>query len=392
VVAFDVNYGPADMIEDGENGALVPFGNEDLLAQRIIEILGDPERHQRLCEQARRAAKQFRTVVVAEKWKSLIQDVFLTKPPAQNEVAMNIGQTLQMAHVAGQQIGCGRNVRIWFDGHDDTLSLSFTEGFRETLATEQFQALEAACRFLNLRIKDSPPDTDLSTFRSDRQDAETRRSGSDVSETFDRYYSQNTWGNSESVSGSGSTLAQTQTLRTVLPTLFSDLSVRSLLDLPCGDFHWMRHVPLENGIQYLGADVVEALVQRNQEQFGSERVRFIRLDVLCDRIPRVDLILCRDCLVHLPNADIRRALFNLSRSGSQWLLTTTFPGHHAAKDIALGKWRPLNLEAEPFCLPPPLMLVVERCTQGNGRFADKSLGLWHLRDIANGMGHDTARG
>ncbi|MEX1027520.1 MAG: glycosyltransferase, partial [Candidatus Paceibacterota bacterium] len=79
-------------------------------------------------------------------------------------------------------------------------------------------------------------------------------------------------------------------------------------------------------------------------------------------------------------------LVNLCRSGSQWLLTTTFPGHRTGKDIAIGKWRPLNLEAEPFCLPPPLTLVVERCTQGNGRFADKSLGLWHLHDIANAIG------
>ena len=189
------------------------------------------------------------------------------------------------------------------------------------------------------------------------------------------------------MSGGGSTLVQTQTLRTMLPPLFSNLRVRSLLDLPCGDFHWMRHVPLEDGVQYLGADVVDALVQRNQEQFGSERVTFTRLDLLCDLIPRVDLILCRDCLVHLPNADIRSALVNLCRSGSQWLLTTTFPGHHSAKDIALGKWRPLNLEAEPFCLPPPLTLLVERCTQGHGRFADKSLGLWHLHDIANALGH-----
>ena len=172
----------------------------------------------------------------------------------------------------------------------------------------------------------------------------------------------------------------------MLPTLFADWGVCSLLDLPCGDFHWMRHLPLPKGLNYLGADIVEPLVERNQQLFGSACVKFLRLDALGDRIPRVDLILCRDCLVHLPEVDVRRALMNFSRSGSQWLLTTTFPGRGSAKDIALGKWRPLNLEAAPFCLPPPVTLIVERCTQGNGRFADKSLGLWHLHDVATALG------
>ena len=232
VVAFDVNYGPADMIEDGDNGALVPFGNENLFAQRIIEILGTPERHQRLCEHARHSAKQFRTVVVAEKWKSLIQDVI--KPPAKTEIAMNIGQTLQMAHVALKRIGFGGNFRIWFDENDESISLSLTEDFRNALTPEQLQALEDACRLLKLSIKDSPPDLDLCAIQSDAQNAETPGGGGDASETFGRYYSENKWGNSETVSGSGSTLPQTQTLRTVLPTLFSDLSVRSLLETSIG--------------------------------------------------------------------------------------------------------------------------------------------------------------
>ena len=60
---------------------------------------------------------------------------------------------------------------------------------------------------------------------------------------FGQYYSENHWGNSETVSGNGSTLEQTQVVRSVLPTLLADLGVSSLLDLPCGDFYWMRHLP-----------------------------------------------------------------------------------------------------------------------------------------------------
>lgn len=72
VAAFDVNYGPADMIRDGQTGILVPFGEEELLASRIVEILRDPERHQQMCVNALEASRYFDGVAVAEKWKQLL--------------------------------------------------------------------------------------------------------------------------------------------------------------------------------------------------------------------------------------------------------------------------------------------------------------------------------
>ncbi|MHA6669110.1 glycosyltransferase [Homoserinimonas sp. A447] len=44
VVAYDVNYGPSDMLVDGENGILVPNADVDALAGAIGSVLGDPER------------------------------------------------------------------------------------------------------------------------------------------------------------------------------------------------------------------------------------------------------------------------------------------------------------------------------------------------------------
>ena len=296
---------------------------------------------------------------------------------------MNTGHTLQMAKGALVRAGFDGCLRPWFDETDNTISVTLTADIRKTLTAEQLRALEAVCRLLKLKVPEAPSGGDGIVIAGEATSVDTHRTGSEVSAMFGQYYSENRCGNSETVSGNGSTLEQTHVVHSVLPTLLADLGAISLLDLPCGDFHWMRHVPLDAGIHYLGADVVEPLVARNQQLFGSARVRFLRLDVLGDRIPPVDLILCRDCLVHLPEREIRRALVNLCRSGSQWLLTTTFPGRRSAKDIALGQWRPLNLEAEPFCLPPPVRLIVERCTEGNGRFADKSLGLWHLHDVAN---------
>ena len=44
-------------------------------------------------------------------------------------------------------------------------------------------------------------------------------------------------------------------------------------------------------------------------------------------------------------------------------------------------WRPLNLELSPFDFPKPLKIINEKCTEYNGIYADKSLGLWLLDDI-----------
>ena len=74
-------------------------------------------------------------------------------------------------------------------------------------------------------------------------------------ERFREIYLRGTWGGTESASGPGSSVEETRVLRRVLPDILRDMSVRSMLDIPCGDFHWMQHVDL-SGVDYVGADVV----------------------------------------------------------------------------------------------------------------------------------------
>lgn len=194
---------------------------------------------------------------------------------------------------------------------------------------------------------------------------------------FTRHYRLKDWHEPETVSGRGSTLQRTETIREELPALFAELGVRSVLDAGCGDFHWFK--ALDAALDsYVGTDVVRELVAANQERYGTARRRFVSLDVTRDPLPRVDLILSRDCLVHLKNAQILAALRNFRRSGSSYLLATTFTGDHPNDDAPLGGWRPLNLERPPFSLGPPLRLISERQTVEDERYLDKSLGLWKL--------------
>jgi len=196
----------------------------------------------------------------------------------------------------------------------------------------------------------------------------------DVEHLFTDLVARNYWGGRESVSGTGSDREQARRIVTELPQRFRKWHVETVLDVPCGDFSWMRNVDLSD-VDYTGADIVRRLVKRNRRRYAKERVRFVHLNLLLNPLPKVDLILCRDCLVHFSNAQVFLALANICESGSEYLLTTTFPEHLNERDIETGKWRPLNLQASPFHLPAPLCVVAEGCTENRGAHADKSLGL-----------------
>ncbi|MCZ2153602.1 MAG: class I SAM-dependent methyltransferase [Bryobacterales bacterium] len=204
----------------------------------------------------------------------------------------------------------------------------------------------------------------------------------DLRERFSHIYRTNLWGSEESVSGSGSAIDQTAAIRKRLPALLHKYKITSMLDLPCGDFGWMREVDL-TGIDYCGGDIVADLIVQHQRDHEGTGRRFQVLDLTRDPLPRMDLVFCRDCLVHLSFAHIWDAIRNLKASGSEWLLTTTFPEHRTNHDIDDGDWRLLNLEEPPFCFPPPVDLVLEDCAEHDGAFADKSLGLWRIAALPN---------
>ena len=208
----------------------------------------------------------------------------------------------------------------------------------------------------------------------------TKFQGKKTNEVFSSIQSDNYWEDSESVSGPGSSLKQTKEIRRVLPKLFEDLHIKSILDIPCGDFNWMKHV-VSKGIIYTGADIVSSIVDQNKQKYQTESIHFLRLDLLKDQLDRFDIVFCRDCLVHLSNDDILVALSNIKRSGSTYLVTTTFPEEAKNKDIPTGGWRPVDFEKQPFNFPIPEILINEKCTEGDGLFKDKSLGVWKIDSL-----------
>lgn len=202
---------------------------------------------------------------------------------------------------------------------------------------------------------------------------------------FTRIYRRNAWGSAESVSGPGSTRERGADFRDDLAALLREIDARVLLDAPCGDFNWMEEVA--GGVErYVGVDVVPELIAANSERHGGGNRTFLCLDMTRDPLPKADVVLCRDCLVHFSTADVWRAVRAFRESGSRYLLATTFVGRTENPEIRTGSWRPMNLQAPPFNFPPPLALVDERCLHTGGIYRDKRLGLWELDSLPAGPG------
>lgn len=194
---------------------------------------------------------------------------------------------------------------------------------------------------------------------------------------FRRIYDAGAWGSPESVSGPGSELVRTEDLRRELPALLTELGVEILLDAGCGDFHWLQAARLPVR-RYIGVEVVPELRTEVERLHGGPGRLFVRADITRDPLPRADLVLCRDVLVHFPDEDVERALENLARTGARWLLATTFRERPHNVPIDLGAWRTLNLEAAPFGLPPPARTLLDIPLLDRELYLDKRLALWEL--------------
>ena len=203
----------------------------------------------------------------------------------------------------------------------------------------------------------------------------------DLKKIFTEIYESNSWTSSESRSGLGSELISTETIRKELPEVFKKFNIKSVLDIPCGDFNWMNNVDLKE-VHYIGADIVENMIEDNKNNFKD--YEFKVLDITEDDLPKVDLVFARDILGHFDYENIEKTIKNIIRSGSKYLLTTSFTKWEYNIDIKNGDWRPINLMLKPF-LFKPIYLINENCFEGNFQYNDKCLILFDLDKLYCGL-------
>jgi SAM-dependent methyltransferase len=157
-----------------------------------------------------------------------------------------------------------------------------------------------------------------------------------------------------SLSGAGSNENTTHNIKLELQNFFNQKKIQSILDIPCGDWKWMSNMDFEC-INYIGCDVVKEMIDKNNKLYAKDNVKFLVKSLIDDDLPKADIIIVRDLLVHLDNSDILKCLENIKRSDFKYIAITNYPILKSQyKENILGdKWRAINLSMEPFNLIDP---------------------------------------
>mmetsp|Transcript_6225 Transcript_6225/g.17371 ORF Transcript_6225/g.17371 Transcript_6225/m.17371 type:complete len:323 (-) Transcript_6225:129-1097(-) len=140
-----------------------------------------------------------------------------------------------------------------------------------------------------------------------------------ISAAFSRIYAEKEWlarPNAQALSGLGSSEEATGAFREYLETFLKERHFASVVDAGCG--HWpsgyQRCMHWQN-VHYTGIDVVDDVLAENKAYFDDRRradhgfasTSFQRGD-LCEELPRADLLLVKDVLMHLPNQAVHAFL------------------------------------------------------------------------------------
>lgn len=76
-VAFDCPTGPADCIQEGENGFLIPCFDVELFAVQVQKLLRDENVRLQMQDKAIRSVLKFQKEKVMHQWEKLLQDVII---------------------------------------------------------------------------------------------------------------------------------------------------------------------------------------------------------------------------------------------------------------------------------------------------------------------------
>ncbi len=196
----------------------------------------------------------------------------------------------------------------------------------------------------------------------------------------------------ETKSGGGSTLEMTENIRKEIVKIIKEKNIKTVVDIPCGDFNWMKEIVFRFE-RYVGGDIVPDCIKENNDRYSNSRIKFIEHDILQDPIPDGDLLIVRDLIGHYPLSDGKNIIDNILKSNCKYLLCTTwyndtnqeFNNQYINNDIPqIGKWYPINLMAKPFNFPDPDFIIEENSEVLNYEAGDrKVLAFWEIEKIRN---------
>ncbi|MEO6731854.1 MAG: class I SAM-dependent methyltransferase [Ferruginibacter sp.] len=209
--------------------------------------------------------------------------------------------------------------------------------------------------------------------------------GRKIEDIFSQIYKENIWGevdakkNVEFYSGSGSHNNTSIEYVEYIADFINSNGITSVTDIGCGDFNIGSQICQNlTSAKYTGVDIVPSLIERNIENYATDRINFICANALKDKVPVSDLLLIRQVFQHLSNEDILLTIKNVFPGFKHIIITEQQlkdeyiikknrnkpSGPHTRLDCLNSS---VFLENKPFNLRTELVLSVDDETQPKTR-------------------------
>lgn len=199
-----------------------------------------------------------------------------------------------------------------------------------------------------------------------------------MKETFEKIIKTHYW--LDHVCGSGSTMEYTYPLRQELCEFLEKHNIQSMFDAPCGDYSWMSKTKLPNNFKYIGGDIVEDLIANNRKMYPS--TEFHCVDISADPIPDVDLLFCRDCLIHFSVEDKIKTFKNIVNSNVKYIMFTNYFSDCANNvDITTGSFHAVDFTQPPYDFEDPIDSIFDWVSNTTAGGAKRNMSLWHISTI-----------
>jgi hypothetical protein len=162
---------------------------------------------------------------------------------------------------------------------------------------------------------------------------------------FETIYKNNVWTCNGVRSGHGSELNQTINIRNFLDKFIPDNSIKSVVDLGCGDLNWIKHTQAFS-IDYTGIDIAGPLIEEHKSNYTDKK--FYNKDIIKDEIPECDLIIIHDVIFHIKIRDILFLFENIKHKFKYLLITSCNNIINEDNHENIYHFSKVNLEITPF--------------------------------------------
>ena len=75
IITLDCDYGPRHIVDDGVNGCLIPYDNDDAMVSAISQLMQDKEQRQRMGAMALQASRNYQPQAIMKRWLALFEEI-----------------------------------------------------------------------------------------------------------------------------------------------------------------------------------------------------------------------------------------------------------------------------------------------------------------------------